>query len=209
MEGIVADARHALRNRYLCQFGTVLETIASNRLHALGQGDGGQLQTGIEGIFADARHAIFYDNGKNFRPLGIPRGHRRIAVTLHLSAAGNGQSSIPGKHPGQILPLGTASAGDDHVPVLSKEVEGRLGGFLGGFGGHNGFLGGSRGLRNLGGRLRLGGRRGFLRRSRFRDRRLSGGNLHDRGLCFHLHRFRGRLGFLDFLGKHRGHQLKR
>ena len=43
----------------------------------------------------------------------------------------------------------------------------------------------------------------------FRSQRLGGGGFRHGSLGFHLHRFRCGLGFLDFLGKHRGHQLER
>ena len=148
----------------------------------------------------DTRHTGFQNDCSYLFPVSNPGSCRAPniihGIARHFSAAGNGQRTIPRKYPCQIIPIFTALAGSDHVPVI-REQGNVLHGFLGCF---LSFLCGLRGRRGF-----LGRRGRFLRgRSRFLRRRFSGGlRLHD-GLG-------GDSGLLRSLGvrENRRHQLER
>ena len=189
VEGRAADACHALRNLHRCQLGAVLKGGLTDRFNATGQAYGSQLQARVKGIVTDAFYARLHHCRQNLGSVGIPRGYRGVGIILHLPAAGNGQRTIHRKYPCQIIPIFTALAGSNHVPVI-REQGNVLHGFLGGF---LSFLCGLR------------GRRGFLgRRGRFLRGRFSG--------CLRLHDGLSRGGgLLRSLGvrENRRHQLER
>ena len=191
-----ADAGYTIRDFHRCQLGTILKCIPTNGFYIPGQAYRCQLQASVESVVTNACYPRLHHHRQNFGSVGIPRGHRGVGIILHLPAAGNGQRTIHRKYPCQIIPIFTALAGSDHVPVI-REQGNVLHGFLGGF------LSLLCGLRWRRGFL---GRRGcFLRgRSRFLRRRFSG--------CLRLHNGLSRgSGLLRPFGvrENRRHQLER
>ena len=125
VEGRAADACHALRNLHRCQLGTVLKGGLTDRFNATGQAYGSQLQARVKGIVTNAFYARLHHCRQNLGSVGIPRGHRGVGIILHLPAAGNGQCSVLGEYPCQVIAASAMGNAGQHGQ--SFIFNGRLG----------------------------------------------------------------------------------
>ena len=108
-ERLNADARHTIRNRDARETDAKGERLIADARHATANRDARETDATIERILTNARHAVFDDNCFDAISVAVPR-HYLIIKIHHLPRAADRQHSCFGiERPRQVIPIRTTS----------------------------------------------------------------------------------------------------
>ncbi len=103
VEHLIADARHAVADRYARQAATAVECTAADARHTITDCSARQIAAVVERIITNARHTVLNHSLFNFCSIGCPMRITRIVIIfgiiLHRAGSGNGQCSLFVQHP--------------------------------------------------------------------------------------------------------------
>ena len=113
IESIDSNACDAVGDSHRGQTDAIRESLHSNAGDAVAHGYGGQFAAINESIVSNACGTVFDDDGFNGTARGIPWCIIWIFEIIHNSGAGDGEGTIAGELPSQVVALcATRTRGD-------------------------------------------------------------------------------------------------